>query len=195
MVRARPEGRGFVVAEWSARSTVRLSWVDPAGAAERVRMLELPRSGVTGREVAALVDSGVRLAREPYEWAQAQGLPVPADLRKAVREGLEVPSWTSPLHDFFVALDGKVWLRTTFEERGGAWLVLDANGEPLWEVAAPDGVRFRAADGKTVWGTWLDDLDVPFVGRFDLQEEGQSGGGASQGRTTVEVIREALENH
>ena len=173
IVRARPQGEGFLVAEWSGRPTVRLSWVDPTGKEERVKMLELPRPPVTERQVTALVDSGVHLAREPYQWAQEQGLPVPADLREAVRAGLDVPNVASPLHDLFVALDGKVWLRTTFEERGGAWLVLDANGGPLWEVSAPDGVRFRAADGMTVWGTWLDDLDVPFVGRFGLQEKDQ----------------------
>lgn len=62
------------------------------------------------------------------------------------------------------------------DEEGGDWLVLGPDGEALWQVTPPDGVRFQTASGSSVWGTWLDDFDVPYVGRFEvLGPEGAAG--------------------
>jgi hypothetical protein len=73
----------------------------------------------------------------------------------------------------FVALDGNIWLWLIDDDDGGDWLVLGPDGEALWQVTPPDGVRFQTASGSSVWGTWLDAFDVPYVARFEVVARGR----------------------
>lgn len=41
--------------------------------------------------------------------------------------------------------------------------------------SAPDGAVFRAIDGSRVWATNTNDLDVPFIVRYELVRPGACG--------------------
>jgi hypothetical protein len=73
----------------------------------------------------------------------------------------------------FVARDGNIWLHLTNDGQGGDWLVLAPNGKELWQLAPPMGVRFQAASGSSVWGTWTGELDIPYVARFEVVAAGR----------------------
>lgn len=168
LMAALPDGSGLLFADWSDGPDVSFSRVDHTGRVVHRFTHSFARAVVPDRFLEAIVDSGVAMARGPYEWARQQGRPVPSDLRAAVETGLDAPRYFPPFQDMFVARDGNLWLHLIANEEGGDWLVLEPDGKPLWQIEAPDGVRFQAASGSSVWGTWVGDLDVPYVARFEV---------------------------
>jgi hypothetical protein len=167
-VRPRPDGAGLAIARWADGPDVTLSLFDHTGREVDRHTYSFTRAPVTARFLAALVDSGVAMAREPYERARREGLPVPPDLEEAVAAGFGDPETFPPIQEMFVALDGNIWLWLIAGEDGGDWLVLGPDGDPLGQVTPPDGVRFQSASGSSVWGTWFGDFDVPYVARFEV---------------------------
>ncbi|MEM7414557.1 MAG: hypothetical protein AAF389_03610 [Gemmatimonadota bacterium] len=164
-----PHGRGFAVVRWEddRSSGVDVEWFDSSGRPAR-RYTVPHETQVLANDVRRrLVAEGVELAEEPYLAARQRGDPVPRDLEDAVRDGLDLPRHWPPITDVFVSSLGHLWLRTT-PQNGDHWIVLDRTGSPLIVVEEPDGVRFQAADGGWVWGTWTDEFDVPYVGRFSI---------------------------
>jgi hypothetical protein len=48
-------------------------------------------------------------------------------------------------------------------------MVLEAGGELRFTVQLPGSLRVREGTLDTVWGTTVDDLDVPYVVRYDIR--------------------------
>ena len=168
-----PDGAGLLFATWSDGPGVTFSRFDHTGRLVGRFSHSFSRIPVTRRIIEALADSGVAMAREPYEWARREGRPVPANLRVAVEEGLAAPTHFPPIQDMFVAQDDNVWLRLFTRDGDSDWLVLTPAGRALWQVRSPRGVRFQDAVGAFVWGTWVGDYDVPYVARFELIATGR----------------------
>ena len=97
------------------------------------------------------------------------GEQVPANLRGAVIQGSIIPDHYPPIESFFATRSGQVWLRVaTSENDRSEWVVIGADGSPEFRVSAPPGVTFKAADGDRVWGTGTTNLDIPYIGLYDL---------------------------
>lgn len=99
----------------------------------------------------------------------------PPGLRQATawaRENLYVPAHYPPVDDAVVGLDGTTWLRLTTPDPGAGsveWMVLDATGEPLGRVALPGRFQLEVARRDRVWGSAVDELDVPYIVRYRIR--------------------------
>lgn len=98
----------------------------------------------------------------------------PPGLREAAawaRENLYVPAHYPPVEGALVGLDETTWLRL-----GGAapesetvdWLILDPGGEPLGRAALPARLQLEVARRDRVWGSTVDDVDVPYIVRYGI---------------------------
>lgn len=100
----------------------------------------------------------------------------PPPLRDALtwaRQNLYVPAHCPPVEAAVVGVDETTWLRM-----GGAgpdaetveWLVLDPAGEPLGRVDLPRRFQLEVARADRVWGWAVDDLDVPYIFRYRIDQ-------------------------
>jgi hypothetical protein len=49
------------------------------------------------------------------------------------------------------------------------WTVLDASGDQRFKVKLPRAFKVQTGTLEWVWGTTLDDLDVPYIVRYDIR--------------------------
>jgi hypothetical protein len=87
----------------------------------------------------------------------------------ALRGGLELPAFAPPISTAHVGEDGALWLRR--EDRGEPffrWVLLDAQGTSKGQVDVPRNVSIHWTSGNTVWASWLDELNVPWLVRYSL---------------------------
>lgn len=103
-------------------------------------------------------------------------------LRDAVVEALHLPDFHPPWTKAVVGSDGSTWLRGP-DDRSGLvrWLVHDASGEPTHTVVVDraigawgDGnlggpVVVMTADETGIWAVVQDELDIPYVVRYELR--------------------------
>lgn len=167
-----PEGAGVVTVDWGRDSSgeVLVRRYDHRGTLMDLHTLTLPMIQVPRRLRDEIIDAGVDLARPPYDAARRRGDPVPRNLRAAVIRGLYTPEYFPPVQDVFVTGTGDVWLRQMSALDTGDWIIIDRSGRIVTEVHPPDGVRFQVAQGQIVWGTWTDELGVPYVARYVVEE-------------------------
>lgn len=90
--------------------------------------------------------------------------------REVLEEALFLPATLAPVSSVFVGRDGRTWVGR--EDRPDAptrqWDVFDSTGTLVAIFTVPHTIRLMAADGGVVWGVETDDLDVPYLVRFDL---------------------------
>jgi hypothetical protein len=89
------------------------------------------------------------------------------------RESLYLPSYHPPVSSLVIGADGQLWLRA--EELGepvAKWRILSAGGDPVGAVDLPSGFTMLYARGMQVWGSEYDELDVPYIVRYRITEEG-----------------------
>jgi hypothetical protein len=95
-----------------------------------------------------------------------QRFPSLSAARQAVQRAWNVESELWSVHGLVVGADGRIWLRTNpiTEE----WLILDAKGDSVGCVDAPDGPRILAATSDEAWGTEFDEFGVPNIVRLRI---------------------------
>ena len=94
---------------------------------------------------------------------------MPSNLRGAVIRGSIIPDHYPPVETFFATHEGRVWLRLSASgDDQSEWVVIGPDGSPEFRVSAPPGVNFRAAHGDRVWGTGKTELDIPYIGLYEL---------------------------
>jgi hypothetical protein len=90
---------------------------------------------------------------------------VEGDLRSA---GV-LPSVRVPVRALFVGQDGSIWLQRGDQgSESAVWQVLARDGEVAGVVRLPRNAQVVAASGETVATLELDEFDVPYVARYQL---------------------------
>ncbi len=88
----------------------------------------------------------------------------PAELVRALREGLPPREYYPPVAELVAGMDGTVWLKR--EWTGSAmetWEIYGRDGDILGQVQLPRDFQVRYSSAQAVWGVESDDLDVPYV--------------------------------
>jgi hypothetical protein len=134
---------------------------------------------------------------ERSDWRQAITIYMRLGASRWTWTGPDIPSTKPPIRDFFVAGDGRIWVRPSQPARldptftipstpdaGGRfgpeiaamrWVepevydLLEPDGRYLGQVRMPSGISPRAARGDTLWTVLVDAAGVPTVKRFRLQ--------------------------
>lgn len=115
---------------------------------------------------AAVVDSVVRI--------RAEGMSERTDYSRGevstwAGETLYTPDLLPPVEAVVVGMDGAVWLQLTDDGKGPLeWLGLAPDGATLGAVEAPRAFRLIAATADRWWGSATDDLDIPYIVRYDI---------------------------
>lgn len=98
----------------------------------------------------------------------------PDDWRVAanrLRAEMGFPEYQLPLQASRVGADGAVWLRRSADRSSGrtAWVILDPEGTPRGSLDLPERVAPRWSRGDTLWAVVPDDLDIPWVVRYEIR--------------------------
>ncbi len=165
------DGSGFLVADWSESDpgTLQLTRFSSAGDTQWSRSLDLGTDPVPSALRDSLVERGMEMAASQIDRARAQGQIGNQSVESLVREGLYIPDSFPPADRVVLGADNSVWLRRPSVEPEVDWLVLDSNGNPVFRVALPASVTVKAATQGSAWGTEVDELEIPYVVRFDLR--------------------------
>jgi len=179
LYQVQPDGDGVVIADWEPDRPDRVVFrhYDVNGRAIRESVIGASLRPVSARVRSSFVDEGVERAQGPYDGARRRGEDVPENLRDAVEEGLLLPEYFSPIRSFFMTRGGNVWLHDPAVPvgDGAKWVVLGPDGAVTFQVLAPPGITFMAAQEDRVWGTGVTELDVPFIVLYRLVEVGACG--------------------
>lgn len=87
----------------------------------------------------------------------------------AIRRQMDFPQFQLPVQGYEVTADGGVWLRR--ENLGGEyvrWTVLDADLDPVGEIAVPRGVRILRASTDGLWTAEPDEMGVPWLVHYRI---------------------------
>lgn len=101
----------------------------------------------------------------------AASWPAPGRREELARASLFLPEYLPPVKEVVVGRDGAIWI-----QRHGAagatreWWVVDEDGRAVASVMLPAGLRVLAAERDRVWGTETDELDVPYIVRYEVRE-------------------------
>ena len=90
--------------------------------------------------------------------------------REVLEEALFLPATLPPASSVFIGRDGRTWVGREGPQGAPSrqWDVFDPAGALVAIFAAPLSIRLMASDVGVVWGVETDDLDVPYLVRFDL---------------------------
>lgn len=169
-----PDGSEILLVEWSEARPEELSirLISPDGVDLGSWTLAVPPAPAPPRVLDSLVQEGRDRVRDVRERVIQRGIPeaqapsVPSV--DEVRARAYLPDYFPPIRDVRLGLDGTVWLQRSQGLTLGAWVALDREGTPLFQVRLPEGVRLRQASREALWGTVSDDLGVPYVIRWNL---------------------------
>jgi hypothetical protein len=90
-----------------------------------------------------------------------------SEAASVARDSMPIPRFQVPVSQLVVGMDGTIWLRREgFGREQAQWLVLSSSGEIEGYVAAPSGLRILQVRREMVWGTEVDEFDVPYVLRY-----------------------------
>lgn len=175
MVQFGPSGSDLVTVERRVPTTA-------DGASFRVSRISLAGDTLFSREISyaptpidpVLVDSLVRMRGESMGRIAARmpGAPTPARAEELARASLYLPAFHPPVSQLLVGRDGSIWLqREVVNGETADWLVLSPAGGIAGTLSAPRRMRILAAEERRIWGMETDELDVPYIVRYRVEEE------------------------
>ena len=100
------------------------------------------------------------------------GTPTPPnweEIARAFRGAMDFPDFQTPLESVWVAQDESVWLRRRGTGPSARWILLDPGGRPRGQIEMPGDVRVRWQRGDTFWAADPDELEVPWLVRFEIR--------------------------
>lgn len=111
----------------------------------------------------------------PIAPAAGGGAPPPPDdpqlVARRLRDRMRFPEFRLPIERSWVAQDGSVWLkRPEGADLLAQWVVLDPDGAPRGTVRLPDNANVVWHRGDSLWAVVPDELDVPWLVRFRLED-------------------------
>jgi hypothetical protein len=177
-----------IIAAWDPGSPGQglvLRRVEPDGRTTRedtLRFALVPLASEVADSIVHAVSDSIRAASVRQDSAvvaaRRQGINVPerealpSELEELVREQLALAATLPPVRGLLAGADGTIWLDYIPGPGRSIWLVLDQTWRPIFTVELPARVSLRAATRSTAWVTLTDELDVPFVVRYDLAPKG-----------------------
>ena len=156
IVATAPDGSSMLVVETAPRGQVRVRRLNARGTSEYSVLLKTAPRPVTSAERDSVYDEFAR------RFPAGQGRRV---ARREVSEHIDVPDHHPGVTEALLGIDGRAWLRLSNTQR---WLVLDTRGVLQGDVIVPSGVTLMLASRRSVYGVRKDELDVPYLIRFDL---------------------------
>lgn len=94
-------------------------------------------------------------------------------LEGAIREVLYTPEFVPAVEEVVLGRDGTVWLRRTSvndDAEQATWIILDEEGNRLADVGLPPSFRLLEVRLPYLYGVHTDQMDVPFVERYEVLE-------------------------
>jgi hypothetical protein len=168
------DGTGILLGEWSDVSPgqLRLRFFGPDAAEIRNWSLSVPEAAVPASVRDSLISAGVAAVESMAVRLREVGIPEGSFRttmsRSEVEDEAYLPRHYPPIRRVLVGVDGTTWIQRMDRLRPGPWLALDTNGRPLFQVSLPEGVTLRQASADAVWCTVRDELDVPYLVRWNL---------------------------
>lgn len=116
---------------------------------------------------AALVDTLIdRLAG----FAAQRGRATQAQAEQWARDALYLPPHHPPVSELVIGRDGSAWLRgPVLSGAPVEWRVVLPDGEALGIAVLPARLTLLWVDGTTAYGMELDELDVPYIVRYRVE--------------------------
>jgi hypothetical protein len=97
------------------------------------------------------------------------------EAEQALRAALFLPRFKIPVAAAQFSEDGTLWLRRdSADEPLQQWDVFSGSGDRIAAISLPRKFNIRLIRRDVIWGTELDDADVPFVVRYRILRAGQS---------------------
>ncbi len=104
------------------------------------------------------------------ERASRRTFPNRREAIRAIRNALYQPDYVPPVTDVVMGRDATLWIRReVFPGDSIAWNVLDELGNTVGLLTLPKRLRVRQAQRDFVWAVALDELDVPYVVRYRVE--------------------------
>jgi hypothetical protein len=90
---------------------------------------------------------------------------------RAIRGAMKFPEFRQAVGSAQIMNDERIWIRLDGPESADSvrWLILDADGDPVGEVALPENVRVQWSRGDMFWASEPDELDVPWLVRYKIR--------------------------
>lgn len=168
------DGSAIVVADWSDAEPgkVQIEFHAMGSGEGGSWALDFAERPVPPHVRDSVIAGGVQAVHDLAERLRAQGIPEgsfrTSMSRAEVEESVFLPAHYPPLRQVRMGLDSTLWIQLMNDLNAGAWVAFDLEGKPIFQVTLPDGITVQQASATTVWGTGRDELDVPFLVRFDI---------------------------
>ena len=115
----------------------------------------------------ALIDSLVEARAASVADSRFASAPTVDKAAIWARNSLYTPQFHPPVGQLVIGRDGSLWLSA--ERVGGptiTWRIISPQGGPVGMVELPARFSPLLVDGDRVWGSWYDELDVPYIVRY-----------------------------
>ncbi|MES2521291.1 MAG: hypothetical protein V4617_01240 [Gemmatimonadota bacterium] len=166
IVRTAPDGRSLVVVDRDPKASggvaqYTVSIVEPNGVRRTSRTFKAPAVSVRKEHLAEFVRSYVEGMRTGPRGKDH--FPSDASAKDYLTANLPMPAMYPAVSGLLVGTDGAIWLRAQdLGEPSVTWTVLDARLEPRYRVTLPVEFTPKAGTRDELWGTMVDDDDVPY---------------------------------
>lgn len=169
LVRFAPNG-GFLVSvdrvprQAGGRAQYTLRRVSPDGHVERERTFYAPAVKISDSHMRDFVNSYTDAMRKG---PRRRYFPSAGSARDYLLTNLPLPTAYPLVSGLLVGTDSSVWLRGIDEGRSQvSWTVLSDRFEPEFTVLLPADYSPKAATRNEIWGTTVDNDDVPLLVRY-----------------------------
>jgi hypothetical protein len=168
LVATHPDGRVIVVErDVAAAPFVRLITVAADGDTVWSREYAYEPQEVPRAEADSIYDGGIRSFTQ---FTRLDGQLSDDDAAAAYRASVTIPAVRPPVRSLHVGADGRIWLEWAAAPGApAAWWILTREGEPVAAFEASADMTVRAVDGDALWAVETDDLDVPYVVRYEIR--------------------------
>lgn len=97
------------------------------------------------------------------------------EVAEAFEEQVTIPPVYPPVESALVGRDGTLWIRLRDTDEGRPYLALDTEGEPIGTAFLPRSAEVLAADRSHLWTVERDEVDVPSVVRYQVEQHVSGG--------------------
>lgn len=170
-----PDGSGVVLAEWSehAPGELMVRFFGPDAGERWSWRLSVPPQPISDALRDSVVEDGAEVLRTLAERLRELGVPeaqIPSLTHAEIESQIYLPEAEPPIRDVRVGIDGTIWLQRSDGPREGPWVAFEPDGTALFQVRLPHGATLRQASREAVWGVESDEMEVPFVVRWDVAD-------------------------
>lgn len=183
-----PPSRPFTTATATGRRTIdtppvaseelgefHITWYDLNDAVTRRATYAYRPVRYSADEIDAVVAAAVRQGTAQTSPPGAETLPRAhardsAAAHAAIKRRLSYPEFKLPWHGWRMGSDGALWIQPVRGVQERRWVVLDVDGRPRGELQLPEKTRIAWSRGSHMIVTYLDDLDVPWLVRYRIED-------------------------